>query len=253
MQGIFIDFEGIDGSGKGSLIGLLIEKLASLGITPVMGKEPGGTPLGLKIRELLFKDPTTHAMAPSVCDCLFLADHIQHVEKVIKPTLAAGRVIISDRYAYTEFAYACDREVHPLIDQAYHDLIGPVPDIIFLLGGTPENLLERAQGRTEETHQAGKKWNNADSQRRIQDTYLRQLIPMPQTVWVDTDVLTPEVLFERYLWPPVERLLAMRESARMSIVVPADPAPPEHNPALEELERARREFRRKTFTPGQVQ
>src|ERR1035438_2919792 len=175
MQGIFIDFEGIDGSGKGSLIRLLIEKLAALGIEPVMGKEPGGTPLGSKIRELLFKDPTTHAMAPSVCDCLSLADHIQHGEKLIKPALAPGRVIISDRYAYTEFAYACDREVHSLIDQAYHELTGPVPDIIFLLGGTPENLLERAQGRTEETHQVGKKWNNADSQRRIQDTYLRLL------------------------------------------------------------------------------
>ena len=250
MQGIFIDFEGIDGSGKGSLIRLLIEKLAALGIEPVMGKEPGGTPLGSKIRELLFKDPTTHAMAPSVCDCLFLADHIQHVEKVIKPALAAGRVIITDRYAYTEFAYACDREVHSLIDQAYHELTGPVPDIIFLLGGTPENLLERAQGRTEETHQAGKKWNNADSQRRIQDTYLRQLIPLPQTVWVDTDVLTPEVLFERYLWPPVEKLLARDQDAysqkdHAAIPLPVRKLVPEPDGFV----------RRKTMMcpPGQVQ
>src|ERR1035441_4387762 len=100
MKGIFIDFEGIDGSGKGSLIRLLTERLKNWGIEDVvMAKEPGGTPLGLKIRELLFKDPTTHEMADSVCDCLFLADHIQHVEKVIKPALDAGQVIISDRYA----------------------------------------------------------------------------------------------------------------------------------------------------------
>jgi hypothetical protein len=97
--------------------------------------------------------------------------------------------------------------VHPRVYQAFEETLGPVPDLIFLLGGTPENLLERAQGRTEETHQAGKRWNNAETQRRIQETYLRQLMPLPQTVWVDTDVLGPQDLFDRYIWPPAEKLL----------------------------------------------
>ena len=203
---MFIDFEGVDGTGKGTLIPLLQDYLVRLGRKVVMAKEPGGTELGLEIRQLLFHKITTLNMAPGVCDCLFLADHLQNVEKIIKPALTEVNTdIISDRYAFSQFAYSVDREVPPSIDRAYRDLIGPIPDLIFLLTGTAEHLLERAQGRTTETHQEGKKWNNADSQRRIQDQYYRLLINFPQTVIVPTDILKPEEIYERYIQPAVDK------------------------------------------------
>ena len=201
---MFIDFEGIDGSGKGTLIGMLRERLEGLGRVVVLGKEPGGTPLGELVRNILFHSIKTQNMAPSVCDCLFLADHVQHVETLVKPALAAGKDVISDRYAFSQFAYAGEREVHPLIEAAFRDLVGVIPDVIVLLVGTPEHLLARAQGRATETHQDGKAWNKTDVQARIQDAYLRLLMPYPQTVVVDTDVLPPEALFENYIWPAVQ-------------------------------------------------
>jgi dTMP kinase len=189
---MFIDFEGIDGSGKGTLIGMLKDRLEGLGRVVVLGKEPGGTPLGELVRSILFHSIKTQNMAPSVCDCLFLADHIQHVETLVKPALAAGSDVISDRYAFSQFAYGTERVVHPMIEAAYRDLIGVVPDVIVLLVGTPE-------------HQEGKAWNHAGVQARIQDAYLRLLMPYAQTVVVDTDVLPPEALFENYIWPAVEK------------------------------------------------
>ena len=150
---MFIDFEGIDGSGKGTLIRMLRERLEGLGRVVVMGKEPGGTPLGEKVRDILFHSIKTQNMASNVCDCLFLADHIQHVEMLVKPALAAGNDVISDRFAFSQFAYGTEREVHPMIDAAYRDLLGVVPEVIVLLVGTPEHLLARAQGRTTEMHQ----------------------------------------------------------------------------------------------------
>ena len=205
-NGFFIDFEGIDGSGKGTLMEKLRTELEASGRVVVMTKEPGGSNIGPQIRQLLFHDPTTHNMAPSVCDCLFLADHIQNAECVVKPALEAGKVVVSDRYAFSQYAYSVDRKLHPLIDQAYHALLGPIPDVIFLLCGTPEALLRRAQKRTDagqETHQDGKRWNQVQSQRRIQDAYFRLLMPYPQTVVVDTDVLSPDELYDLYIRPAV--------------------------------------------------
>lgn len=211
---MFIDFEGIDGSGKGTLVGMLKDRLEGLGRVVVLGKEPGGTPLGELVRSILFHSIKTRNMAPSVCDCLFLADHIQHVETLVKPALAAGSDVISDRYAFSQFAYGTERVVHPMIDAAYRDLIGVVPDVFVLLVGTPEHLLARAQGRTTEMHQEGKAWNHADVQARIQDAYLRLLMPYAQTVVVDSDILPPEALFENYIWPAVEKA----SGGRMGVV-----------------------------------
>jgi dTMP kinase len=185
---------------------MLREKIEAMGRKVVLGKEPGGTELGVAVRQILFHTIETQNMAPNVCDALFLADHVQHAETLVKPAIAEGSVVISDRYAFSQYAYSVDRKIHPFLDAAYRDLLGPVPDVIFLLVGTPEHLLERAQGRQVETHQAGKKWNNADSQRHIQDAYYKLLVPYKQTVIVPTDVLDPQALFDLYIWPAAEEM-----------------------------------------------
>ena len=211
--GKYIVFEGIDGSGKGTQIRLAKDYLISSGISVVDGKEPGGTELGVILRKTMFFDIKTQNMAENVVDCLLLADHIQHMEKLVKPAIASGSTVLADRSAYSQYAYSVDRVVHPYLRQAYHELEGVRPDVLFLLTGTPELLLERAQKRTTETHQAGKAWNKVDSQRRIQNEYLRLLADESNVVVIDTDDRTPEDIFNNSVLPVLVSVLLLEAKA----------------------------------------
>ena len=100
----FIVFEGLDGSGKSTLIRGLAEELKSRGIEFVLTREPGGTPLGEEIRQLLLR---TEGEAPTpLCELfLYQAIRAQHVEKKILPELKKGRWVISDRYSASTWAF----------------------------------------------------------------------------------------------------------------------------------------------------
>ena len=93
--GLFIVFEGIDGTGKSTQVRLLTEKLKKLGYAVVATREPTDGPYGQKIREL-FLDRNTVSQDEELE--LFMADRAQHVEQVIAPALSDGRIVISDRY-----------------------------------------------------------------------------------------------------------------------------------------------------------
>ena len=103
MPGKFITFEGIDGSGKSTQLRMLAGALRERGIDPLTTWQPGGTPLGRRLREAFLE--TEETVAPMAELLLFAADRAQHVEFLIKPALAEGRVVISDRYADATFAY----------------------------------------------------------------------------------------------------------------------------------------------------
>lgn len=97
----FITFEGIDGAGKSSHIDTLAQALRAQGRTVVLTREPGGTPLSEKLRELLLAqamDPLTEAL-------LMFAARREHLVQVIEPALARGEVVISDRFTDATFAY----------------------------------------------------------------------------------------------------------------------------------------------------
>lgn len=103
-NGVLITFEGIDGCGKTTQLELLAAELESLGFDVLRTREPGGTRLGESIREALL-DARNDGMFPRAEALLYAAARAQLVEEVIRPALAAGRVVLSDRYVDSSLAY----------------------------------------------------------------------------------------------------------------------------------------------------
>jgi len=103
MAGAFITMEGIDGSGKSTQARLLAERLKAEGFCVRLTREPGGTPAGEKLRELVLSPE--YRIAPEAELLLYLADRSIHVSEVIRPALADGCVVICERYADSTLAY----------------------------------------------------------------------------------------------------------------------------------------------------
>ena len=108
MSGFFITFEGSEGSGKTTQVALLAAALRARGYVVVETREPGGTPVGQTLRQLLLRPstgPPTDALLPPAELLLMLADRAQHIHQVILPGLHAGRIVLCDRYADSTTAY----------------------------------------------------------------------------------------------------------------------------------------------------
>ncbi|MFL5737156.1 MAG: dTMP kinase, partial [Actinomycetota bacterium] len=102
--GIFIAFEGVEGSGKGTQVRLAKEFFEHEGFDVLVTREPGGTAVGEQVRELLL-DPETGRIEPRTEALLFAASRAQHVATVIRPALADGKVLLCDRYVDSSLAY----------------------------------------------------------------------------------------------------------------------------------------------------
>ena len=102
--GIFISFEGGEGSGKSTQTELLKTYLESIGETVVLTREPGGTPIGVKLRKIVL-DNETGVISPRAEALIYAADRANHVFSVIKPALDKGEVVITDRYLDSSIAY----------------------------------------------------------------------------------------------------------------------------------------------------
>jgi len=139
----FIVIEGIDGSGKGTQAGLLVERLKELRKDAVLTREPTKGSIGKLIREHMsnpFLDDKSLAL-------LFAADRIEHVEKEVIPNLEAGKIVISDRYVYSSIAYQ-GQTLDPDWVAAVNDH-ALKPDVVILLDLDPHISLKRVQERDE--------------------------------------------------------------------------------------------------------
>jgi dTMP kinase len=127
MKGLFITFEGTEGSGKTTQISLLAERLRSMGYSVRTLREPGGTPIGEEIRHTLKHSPANHAMTAEAELLLMNASRAQLVREVIRPALAAGEIVLCDRFydsttAYQGYGRHLDlRMVKNIIDVAVGD------------------------------------------------------------------------------------------------------------------------------------
>ena len=97
----FITFEGVDGAGKSTHLAWFADALGQRGLDVVVTREPGGTPLGEQLREILLNQP----MSIGTEALLMFAARLEHIEQVIKPALRAGKWVISDRFSDASFAY----------------------------------------------------------------------------------------------------------------------------------------------------
>lgn len=145
---MFITFEGIEGSGKGTVIERTHEWLEQEQLAALLTREPGGSPLGRELRAFLL-DARQH-IVPEAELFLYLADRAQHVRQIIRPALDSGLPVISDRYAdstivYQGYGRGLDvGRLYQLNCMAVGDLW---PDLTFLLDVAPETGLERARAR----------------------------------------------------------------------------------------------------------
>lgn len=103
-SGLFISVEGIDGCGKSTQLALLVQRLRDRGVEPVVVREPGGTLLGERVRALVL-DPATGSIDPAAEALLYAASRAELVATVIQPALAAGRVVLADRFVDSSLAY----------------------------------------------------------------------------------------------------------------------------------------------------
>lgn len=144
---MFITFEGIEGSGKSSLIAQLKKYFKSSKLEAFFSKEPGGTDLGKEIRKILLNpkysfDPTSELL-------LLLADRAEHVQKIIRPNLQKNKLIFCDRYLDSTLAYQgsgrnLDKKI---IREMFKALDFPIPDLTILLDVPVQIGLSRARKR----------------------------------------------------------------------------------------------------------
>lgn len=132
MKGKFITFEGIDGAGKSSHVEWLAEWLRAKGLTVQVTREPGGTPLGEKLREMLLNDPM-HLETETL---LMFAARREHLARVIEPALARGEWVVCDRFSDATYAYqgggrGLDRAKFLILEHWVHDHVQPNLTLLF--------------------------------------------------------------------------------------------------------------------------
>lgn len=159
MAGVFITLEGLEGTGKTTNLAFITELLQQAGIDVLVTREPGGTPLGEALRDVLLNrhDVQIDPMAELL---MMFAARAQHIERVINPALAEGRWVVSDRFTEASFAYqGAGRQLGAEAVATLETLVqGQLqPDLTLLLDIDPELGLRRASatGAPDRIEQAG--------------------------------------------------------------------------------------------------
>ncbi len=196
MQGKFITFEGIDGSGKSTQLRMLANELRIRGFNVLPTMEPGGTPLGRRLREAFLE--TEETVAPLAELLLFAADRAQHVNFLVKPAVAEGKIVVSDRFADATFAYQGAGRGFPatIVNQVIELATGGLKPDLTLFFDLPVQI---ALTRTASRNDAGEQKNRMDKENtafyeRVRESYLQIAASEPERFRViDAEGSTSEI------------------------------------------------------------
>ncbi len=216
-HGIFITLEGIDGAGKSTHVKMLAEYLRGRSVPLVVTREPGGTKVGEQIRRVLL-DPGIGKMSSLTELILMYAAREQHLDEIVRPALARGRVILSDRYNDASFAY-----------QGYGRMLGArtvraldrvicgrtQPDLTLLLDLDPRTALARARRRDNHRRAKDTRFENhgLKFQQRVRAGYLALARQQPRRIKV-IQADRPAAEIQAEVRKRVDALLAKRPWAR---------------------------------------
>ncbi|HEX9424670.1 MAG TPA: dTMP kinase [Pyrinomonadaceae bacterium] len=199
MAGIFITFEGIDGSGKSTQLRMLANFLRQRGCDILLTREPGGTPVGNRLRAALLDaqeevDPLTELL-------VFAADRAQHVRRVLRPALESGQIVFSDRYADATMAYqGAGRGFAPELIAEIIELAteGLKPDLTLLFDLSVDDSITRTRRRVNAQHQGDRlDGETAEFHARVRDAYLRIARAEPERVKIVETNQPVELTHER--------------------------------------------------------
>ena len=218
--GLFITLEGLDGSGKTTQINRLTAWLKKRGCTPLVTRQPGGTATGERIRGLVL-DPRSAGLAPMAEMALMFADRAQAIAEVIEPALAAGKIVLCDRFTDSTEAYqGGGRELGSAAVLELHRLLcgNLQPDLTLLLLPSLEASLQRARRRNQRVaEQSGTDEGRFEQEkdafyRRVWQTYQQIAAREPERVVLIEGDLSIDEVHEQIVEAVAERL-AVRASA----------------------------------------
>nr|WP_281070683.1 dTMP kinase [Oceaniglobus trochenteri] len=193
---MFVTFEGIDGSGKSTQARMLAEALRAEGRDVVLTREPGGSPGAEEIRALVLEGATDR-WSPESEILLFTAARRDHMERTIRPALAAGKVVISDRFADSTRMYQglSRGDLRGLVDTLHDLMIGLEPDVTVLIDMDPATGLSRALSR--QTAEERFEGFGADLQARMRAGFLALAQEFPDRFVTIPGAGTPETVATR--------------------------------------------------------
>lgn len=162
--GLFIVIEGIDGTGKSTQAKRLGEWFTAQGRDVVLSREPTAGPWGKKVRE----SAATGRLSREDELQYFLNDRLQHVDELIKPSLAAGKVVILDRYYFSTMAYQGARGFDPQEIRRKNELFAPSPDLLLIMDLDVDTALTRIGARGDTANE----FEQRDSLERCREIFL---------------------------------------------------------------------------------
>jgi dTMP kinase len=202
-KGIFIVFEGIDGSGKSTQLRALQERLQQHGIEPLVIREPGGTPVGEQIRQILLDRPWE--MEPLTELLLYEASRSELTRTVLRPALEAGRVVLSDRFALASLAYqSYGRGLDFTLVQKFNTIAtdGIEPALTVILDVPVEVALARKRRAFDRLERAGREFHE-----RVRRGY--QQLAQQGSNNILLDGTRPASELAEQIWQRVQSLLAL--------------------------------------------
>lgn len=196
--GRFITFEGIDGSGKSTQARRLAATLKARGVNVVLTREPGGSPGAEDIRRLLVEgDPDRWSAETEIL--LFTAARRDHLEKTIRPALALGATVISDRFADSTRVYqgATRGELRDLVDILHDAVIAIEPDLTFIIDMPPADALQRGLARRSGEDRFEDM--GLEFQAKLRDGFLRLATEAPRRFRIIDGARDPEAVADAVL------------------------------------------------------